>query len=113
MYGVRSKESYREVFEAAGLEILEEKEFGEIYSESVWNRAQSLVDAGCPVDDNMESEHSQYVICSPYLSRTFNDMTADQIREKWPGVAPWCDPETMVFGEKKLCDVWRVVARKR
>ena len=50
------------------------------------------------MDNTHGSPHSQYVVMSPYLSRSFDGMTADEIREKWPGVAPFCDPDTVVYG---------------
>ena len=67
MPGVRTKEEYYHHFAEAGLEIVEEVEWGAFWAEHVWKRAQAMIDSGKYENTGMESHFYQYAIISPQL----------------------------------------------
>ena len=113
MCGVRTKEEYYRIFEEMGMEVVEELEWGWYWSESAWQRAESILNEGVAQDTGIDSEYHQYVVVSPQLNCDVHHLGLEEIQRRYPSVCKVHNPEELVFNKQRLTSLWKVVLRKK
>ena len=111
--GTKKQSDMRELLTGAGLEIVEMSEFGHEWSEKSWDRANELAKA---VKDGSfqpsEKHFHEFVTISPELTAQLRHLSLEQIRERWPALCEYVDPEEIVFNKTPITGIYRIVARK-
>lgn len=114
--GTRTRTTLEDQLRNAGMEIVWYEDYGYIWSEYAWQRAEGILREREENPDNKDNVFLErvrvYGGMSPSLLRSMNHYTPEELEEKYPLTFKELNARELVYEKPKIVSSARIVARK-